>query len=61
MSFDKQLDIIVSILAGLVVFLFCLFWGPLPVKASLAAGAVVSLIGLLFGREVVKAITTFLP
>jgi hypothetical protein len=49
-SFDRQLDILVSVLVALVVFVGCVFSGALTVASSLLIAVGVFLLGLLFGR-----------
>ncbi len=54
MSFDRQLDILVTILGTIVTFVGCVFSGDLTVTQSLLIAVGVFLAGLLFGRRIVE-------
>ena len=51
MGFYRQLDLLVTTLTTLVVFIGCTLSGALSVKASLFIAAAVFLGGLLFGAD----------
>jgi hypothetical protein len=59
MGFYRQLDLLVTILTTVVVFVGCTFYGALSVKASLLIAAGVFLSGLLFGRRIAKVLEFF--
>jgi hypothetical protein len=59
MSFDRQVDLLVTILTTVVVFVGCTFYGALSVKVSLLIAAGVCLAGLVFGRGIRKILDFF--
>jgi hypothetical protein len=59
MGFYRQLDLLVTVLATLVVFASCAFLGGLPVRISLLIAAVVFLAGLRFGRRIAEVLKSF--
>jgi hypothetical protein len=59
MGFYRQLDLLVTTLTTLVVFVGCTLSGALSVKASLLIAAAVFLGGLLFGRRIAKVLEFF--
>ena len=59
MSFDRQLDLLVTILATIVVFVGCTFCGALSVKISVLIAGGVCLTGLVFGRGIRKILDFF--
>jgi hypothetical protein len=59
MSFDRQLDLLVTILTTVVVFVGCTFYGALSVKISLLIAAAVCLAGLVFGKGIRKILDFF--
>ena len=56
MGFDRQLDILITILATLVTFVGCVFSGALTVAQSLLIAAGVFLAGLFFGRRIAEIV-----
>jgi hypothetical protein len=54
MSFDRQLDILMAALAGMVTVMGCIFIGGLSMNLSLLISAGVFLAGLLFGRSIAE-------
>ena len=60
MSFDRQLDLLVTILTTVVVFVCCTFYLALSVKVSslIAGGACIA--GLIFGRDIRKILDFFI-
>ena len=54
MSFDRQLDVLVAVLATLVTFVGCLVSGALTVVSSSVIAAGVFLAGLFVGRRIVE-------
>jgi hypothetical protein len=54
MSFDRQLDALVAVLAALVTFVGCLFSGALTVGSSSVIAVGVFLAGFFFGRRIVE-------
>jgi hypothetical protein len=58
MSFNRQLDNLVTILATLVTFVGCVFSGALTVTHSLLIAAGVLLAGLFFGRRIAEIVVT---
>ena len=56
MSFDRQLDILMAILASVLAFLGCIFSGALSLQFSLLVAIVVLVAGFLFGRRVAKIV-----
>jgi len=61
MNFDKQLDLFIALLAGLVFFSVSVFFGAMPVRVALVISGIVFLAGVLFGRELIKVIATLFP
>ncbi len=59
MSFDRQLDLLVTVLTTVVVFIGCTFYEALSVKISLLIAAGVCLAGLAFGRGIGKILDFF--
>jgi hypothetical protein len=59
MSFNRQLDLLVTILTTVVVFIGCTFYGALSVKISLLIATGVCLAGLVFGRGIRKILHFF--
>jgi len=59
MSFDRQLALLVTILAAVVVFVGCTFYFALSVKISALVAACVLIAGLAFGRAVGKILDLF--
>ena len=57
MGFDRQLDILMAILASLIVFVGCIFMGGISVKISLVISACVLLARLIFGRRVAEVVS----
>jgi len=53
-TFDRQLDILVAVLAALLTFVGCIFSGALTVASSSVIAVVVFLAGLFFGRRMVE-------
>ena len=58
MSFDRQLDILMAILASVIAFVGFTFIGAIPVKISLLISACVLLAGLIFGRRVAEIVSS---
>jgi hypothetical protein len=54
MTFDRQLDILVAVLAALLTFVGCIFSGALTFARSSVIAAVVFLAELLCGRRMVE-------
>ena len=52
MSFDRQLDILMAVLASVLAFLGCIFLATLPLQVSLLVAIVVLVAGFFFGRRV---------
>jgi hypothetical protein len=59
MGFDRQLDLLVTILTTVVVFVCCTFYLALSVKISSVIAAGVCLAGLVFGRDIRKILDFF--
>ncbi len=59
MGFYRQLDLLITILTTVVVFVGCTFYGALSVKSSLLIAAGVFLGGLLLGRRIAKVLEFF--
>jgi hypothetical protein len=59
MDFYRQLDLLVTILTTVVVFVGCIFSGALSITVSLLIAAGVFLGGLLFGRRIVRILEFF--
>src|SRR6267143_7245789 len=59
MSFDRQLDLLVTILTTVVVFVGCTFYGALSVKISLLIAVGVCVAGLFFGLVIMKILDFF--
>ncbi len=59
MSFDRQLDLLVTILTTVVVFVGCIFSGELSVKISLLVAAGVFLARLVLGRGISEILDIF--
>jgi hypothetical protein len=59
MGFYRQLDLLVTVLATLLVFASRTFLGGLPVRISLLIAAVVFLAGLRFGRRIAEVLKFF--
>jgi len=57
MGFDRQLDILMAILASLIVFVGCIFMCGISVKISLVISACVLLARLIFGRRVAEVVS----
>jgi hypothetical protein len=57
MGFNRQLDVLMAILATLITFLGCVFSGALSLTQSLVIAAGVFLAGLIFGRRVAEIVT----
>jgi hypothetical protein len=60
MSFDRQLDILISVLVAFVIFVGCVLSGAMTVTGSLQIAVSVLLAGLLFGREVAQFVLNLL-
>jgi hypothetical protein len=60
MTFDRQLDVLVAVLAAFLTFVGCVFSGALTITSSLLIAAGVFLAGLLFGRRVAEFALDFL-
>jgi len=58
MSFDRQLDILMAILASVIAFIGCIFVGGIPLWISLLIFACVLLAGLIFGRRVAEIVSS---
>jgi hypothetical protein len=58
MGFNRQLDVLMAILAALITFVGCVFSGVLTVTQSLLIAAGVCLAGLVFGRRVAEIVTS---
>jgi hypothetical protein len=57
MSFDRQPDIFVAVATGVLVFVGMFLAGvPIEVSAIIATGVLV--LGLLFGRDIVEAVSS---
>ncbi len=56
MNFDRQLDILMAILASVLAFLGCIFSGALSLQFSLLVAIVVFVAGILFGRRVAEIV-----
>jgi hypothetical protein len=54
MSFDRQLDILMGVLATLIAFVGCIFVIGLPIEITLLISACVFLAGLLLGGAWLK-------
>jgi len=52
MSFDRQLNLLITLLVAVVVFFGCAFYWSLSIAASLLIAVGVFLGGLLFGRRI---------
>jgi len=59
MSFDRQLDLLVTVLTTVLVFIGCIFLGALSVKISLLIAAGVCIAGLVIGRGIGKILEFF--
>ena len=59
LGFYRQLDLLVTVLAALLVFASCTFRGGLPVKISSLIAALVFLAGLRFGRRIAEVLRFF--
>lgn len=59
MSFDRQLDLLVTILTTVMVFISCIFSGELSVQISLFIAAGVFLAGLVLGRGISEILHIF--
>jgi hypothetical protein len=59
MSFDRQLDLLVTILTTVVVFVCCTSYVALSVRISLLIAAGVFVAGLVFGRGIRKILDFF--
>jgi hypothetical protein len=53
MSYDRQLDLVVTTFFTIVVFFGSIFYFALPLSVSLAVAVVVFVAGLMLGRRVV--------
>jgi hypothetical protein len=58
MSFDRQLDILMGVLATVIVLVGGIAVIGLPIKASVVISACVLLAGLFFGRRVAEIVTS---
>jgi hypothetical protein len=58
MSFDRQLDILMAILASVIAFVGCTLIGGIAVKISLLVSECVLLAGLIFGRRVAEIVSS---
>jgi uncharacterized membrane protein len=58
MGFNRQLDVLMAILAALIVFVGCILIIGIPVLISLLISACVLLAGLVFGRRVAEIVTS---
>lgn len=56
MSFDRQLDILMAVLASVLAFLGRIFSGAVSLQGSLLVGIVVFVAGLIFGRRVAEIV-----
>ena|SRR3981189_1224648 len=59
MSFDRQVDLLVTVLTTILVFMGCIFLGALSVKISLLIAAGVCIAGLVIGRGIGKILEFF--
>jgi hypothetical protein len=57
LSLDRQLNIVVAVLAAFVTFVGCVFSGALTITSSLLIAAGV-LVGLLLGRRIIEVAFT---
>jgi hypothetical protein len=57
MSFDRQLDILMAVIATVIAFVGCIF-GGVPLEFSLLASACVLLAGFIFGRRVAEIVSS---
>jgi hypothetical protein len=57
MGFNRQLDVLMAILATLITFLGCVFSGALSLTQSLVIAAGVFLAGPISGRRVAEIVT----
>jgi uncharacterized membrane protein len=58
MGFNRQLDVLMAVLAAIVVFLGCILMIGIPIKISLLISACLFLAGLVFGRRVAEIVTS---
>ena len=58
MGFNRQLDILMAVLAGLVVFVGCILMIGISIKISAIISVCVLLAGLVFGRRVAEIVTS---
>ena len=59
MSFDRQLDILMAILATVIAFIGCIFVIGISLKITLLIAACVLLAGFIFGRRVAEIVSGF--
>jgi uncharacterized membrane protein len=58
MGFNRQLDILMAVLAAIVVFVGGIPMIGIPIKISLIISACVFLAGLVFGRRVAEIVSS---
>jgi hypothetical protein len=58
-SYERQLDLLVTTLVSIVVFVGCIFYGALPLSISICVAILVFLIGLVLGRRVADILHAF--
>jgi uncharacterized membrane protein len=58
MGFNRQLDVLMAVLAALVVFVGCILIIGIPIKISSLISVCVFLAGLVFGRRVAEIVTS---
>jgi uncharacterized membrane protein len=58
MGFNRQLDVLMAIVAAIVVFVGCVLVIGIPLKISLIISACVFLAGLAFGRRVAETVSS---
>jgi uncharacterized membrane protein len=57
MGFNRQLDVLMAVLAAIVIFVGCILIIGIPVKISSIIAACVFLAGLAFGRRVAEIVS----
>jgi uncharacterized membrane protein len=58
MGFNRQLDVLMAILAAIIVFVGCILLIGIPINISLFIAAGIFLAGLVFGRRVAEIVTS---
>jgi uncharacterized membrane protein len=58
MGFNRQLDVLMAVLAAIVVFVGCILIIGIPVKISSIISTCVFLAGLVFGRRVAEIVSS---